>query len=284
MGLLFLQLLTAVVALTLFGRTAPTVERIIDDNVRSLVAVEKMQKALILRASDDHARATFADALDQARANITAEEERAPIRSIEGSWRAAFDGDASSLRLVMASLGELSERNRVAIAASGAEAGRVTQAAGWAIVVLAGVGLGFGLLAVRRANHTVVEPIGRLHDAVEAYRGGEHLRRCEAGNAPREFRAIADALNALMDQVAAQKGAPEIRVPVWINRVLDEVDGPVAVVTPSAEVLASNVAGLAWLADEGAQEALRLALTGEPAEAVEIGDRAIFIRKRVHSV
>lgn len=283
-GLLLLQLLTAVVALALFGRSVPDVERLMNDNVRSLAAVEEMQTALVLRQGGVENRARFEKALQLAQSNITDEAERQPLRAIEGSWRAAFDGDAASLGLVVDSMRDLSTINRDSIAASNETSRLAITAAGWAVVVLAAFGLLFGLMAVRRTNANVVAPITTIGDAIEAYRRGEKLRRCETSGLTHEFRSVADMLNFLMDDLQRATMRKSEGWPIWLNRLLDGFPYPVALVTADAKIVAANVSGLKWLSDVEVSTVLREIRVEAPDRVVELDSNVFFVRGNENNV
>lgn len=280
-GLLFLQLLTAVVALVLFGRTAPTVEKIIDENVRSLVAVEEMQQALIVHragVSDADSRERFTTALANAKDNITVEAERMSLRVIEGSWHAAFDGDEQSMMLVADSLSSLARHNRESISASSDASQRMATSAGWAVVVLAAIGLGFGVLAVRRTNEQIVEPIREIYRSAEAYHRGDKLRRCNPSMLTAEFKVLADAFNALMDaQLVGARDLPIARIPSWINQVLDSYPTAMAVVNTHGDVLAANRQALDWLAHVELHNEVERLKSLDPPQAIKLDERTILV-------
>jgi uncharacterized membrane protein len=82
-ALVLAQVLTLAGAVGLLARMTPAVGRIMEDNERSIAAVESMLAELGSSGVDPGARLRFEEALADARANVTEEAEPAELDRIE---------------------------------------------------------------------------------------------------------------------------------------------------------------------------------------------------------
>ena len=98
-ALALLNLLLAFGSIGLFVRMGPAIERILQENVYSVVAAEKILVELSDGSApplDAESRAQILEALDDAKRNVTEEAERPVLGEIESSLPIAMNGDAGS--------------------------------------------------------------------------------------------------------------------------------------------------------------------------------------------
>ncbi|HHH26894.1 MAG TPA: hypothetical protein ENK57_00880 [Polyangiaceae bacterium] len=279
-GLIALHLASAFAAIALLGRMRPAIEKIIDQNVYSLSAVEEMLSVLAegegVETTSPHAR--FRAAYDRAAANITDERERPILMTIDRLSDASLPIESAPRHALVAELVRLGEVNRDNIVAADHDARRLGTAGAWSLVFLATLTLGSALAALRRMDRRVLQPVEELHDVLLGLRRGEHRRRCRPGlGAADELAQAMAALNRILDDrqsalvtaTAAEHafltGGDEADRATLLH-LLDESEDPVVVVEGTGEVVACNHRGLDRLSDQGDLKAtLARIARGEPA-------------------
>lgn len=204
--LVALNLLLAFGAIGLFVRMGPAIERILDENVRSIVAAEQV----LSRLADDAAltpvtRAQVHDALATAERNVTEEGESAAISTLQAALPDALEGDATARREAVAALRDLSEINRTAMDRADSDARSLGSAGAWSAVFIGGLSFLLSVLVVSRLESRFIRPLSDLHEVVVAARRGERLRRCQLLDAPHEVVQVAEAVNELLDERLAAK-------------------------------------------------------------------------------
>jgi hypothetical protein len=264
-----LVLLTSFSSIGLLTRMAPAIERILEDNVASLVAVEEM---LVLLSSDEHTLilGRFESALSRAEGNITDERERPHLTVVREFHRQALAGGDEARRRVVTALSELAAINRAAMVRADEDAKRMGIAGAWAAVLLGAVAFTWGLLVARRSRHRIFEPMSEVVDVLRNHDRGETSRRCRSMPAPAELMAMMQSLNRVLDEherLARQprpKGAPEDRA--VLLSLLDQRELPTFVITPAGKVEAANARGLEALSNgesERIHGLLRACVAGE---------------------
>ncbi|MGE3672863.1 MAG: hypothetical protein AB7K71_24525 [Polyangiaceae bacterium] len=278
-ALLIVNLASAAAAIGLLGRMRPAIERIIERNIYSLEAVEGM---LVVLSSPDGAtsanQAALDDALIRAERNITGDAERPLIALLRTRLPPALKGDVAARRESLKALQELADVNRKDIEAADQNAKRLGTAGAWAVSFLALVGLGSGLIGLRRFDRRVLAPLEELHSVLTDHTGGQRLRRCGAiGQASKELHESMLSLNQLLDSRAdesvrrtasSQKAGDGEHQSLLA--VLDLIAEPTWLVDDQGSILASNRPGLDRIAAEPElARAVKLLAKGEsePSDA-----------------
>lgn len=281
--LLFVQVLMMFAAVGLLSRMTPAIDKILEDNERSIHAVERMLLVLGEPASTPaHAsdrRERFEQALEDARENITDEREVAVIAQIDERLEAALDGEARASLELRASLGQLGDINRDAMHDANLRAKRLGTAGAWVLVLLGLLGLGLSVAVIRRFQAKLIRPVYELGAVLEACSGGDNHRRFNPVEASSEFREVAQVVNSLVGEHFSrlernwEKVAKLDRVALlWL---LDRRPEPTFVCDEDGAILASNHSGLDALRQHGGP-ALRDRIVrackgekGEKGESVE---------------
>ena len=202
-GALFvLNLLIAFVAIALFSRMGPVIDRIQSENVYSVAAGQQMLAALA-RAEGPLGEAesrAFDQALERARSNVTEPAEREPLDRLTELREAAASGTAAARAETVKQIEMLTAINYRAMAEADREALRLGQAGAWFSVFIAGFALVVSLVAVRRLDQRLVQPIRELWATLQALRAGDTHRRCSPAHAPVEFGRIFAQVHEILDQ------------------------------------------------------------------------------------
>lgn len=199
-ALLAVQVATTLAAIGLLARMSPAVERILEENVATLTAVEDMLAALAVEDGATVAtRSPFAEALARARANVTEPEEVPLLAEIDGLAPAAVAGDPVAVREVVARLEELSDVNRRSMARMDARARQLGMAGAWAAVGLGTIGFVMSVGVSRRLARRIEEPLAEVDAALAAAGHGDIHRRCIVREGPSELVRIAREVNELLD-------------------------------------------------------------------------------------
>jgi methyl-accepting chemotaxis protein len=202
-ALILLNLLLAFGAIGLFVRMGPAIERILQENVYSIVAAEGILAELAEGGSaplPPEARARVGRALNNAKRNITEEEERPVLAALDRSLPPAMDGDPDARREIVASVRQLIRINREAMRGVDEEARRLGGAGAWAAVFVGFLSFLLNVLVVVRLQKRLVRPLVDLHEVLEGARQGEQLRRCRLSDAPREVIQVTQSVNRLLDE------------------------------------------------------------------------------------
>lgn len=198
--LVSVQVLLALGAIELLTRMSPAIERIMQDNVPSIAAVEEMLAALALNEiSEEERQAKVAAALAQARNSLTEPGEAQVLDEIEAFQRRFFAGDREVQANLIERLRRLSEINQESMRRADERARRLGVASAWAAVLLGFCGFWVSLLAISRMRRRFLRPLAELHEVLQAFRAGEQFRRCSLREQPPEFEEIGTAVNRLLD-------------------------------------------------------------------------------------
>lgn len=257
--LLTLHLTAGVAAIAVLGRMRPAIERVIDENVSSLEAVEQMLVVLTEAHGSDISGSPAADrfmaAFARASSRITDERERPLIAGIGDDAEVALGGDLASIVRVSERLVALGEVNREHLRVADVEVQRLGNAGAWAVVFLAVLTLLGGIVAVRRFDRLALRPLEELLEVLVAADAGHTLRRCGPANgASSEIGAAMAALNHLLDvrgqgrPTAAPRADDTLRAALLA--LLDQRTSPTAVVDRRGVVMAASRSALAVLASE----------------------------------
>jgi len=281
LGLLLLGLRAAVILLGLgsvamFNRMSPAIERILAENVVTLVATEEMLVALADPSlSEEEAKARFAAGLERAKGNLTEPAERPLVEDLERLWPRAFEDPKGIIRgRVLEKVLSLSEVNRRSMQDEDAAARRLGLAGAWAVVVVALIILGITLILTRRLEQRVVGPLVALSQRAQQIRGGDIYVRCPEAGAP-ELEEVSRVLNQLLDSQQTPKRAQDLAKTDrrLLLHLLDQRAGAWIAASDTGEVLAANAVALELIQDHGTPDPARLAglRTEEGSEEVTRG-------------
>lgn len=198
-----LNLVLAFVAIGLFVRMGPAIERILQENVYSIVAAEEILAELAEAGTaplPPDARARVRQALDNARRNITEDEERPVLEALERALPAALEGDTEARRQAVDSVRQLLRTNREAMHTVDREARRLGAAGAWTAVFVGFLSFLLSVSVVVRLQKRFVRPLVDLHQVLEEARQGDRLRRCRLLDAPSEVSQVTRAVNRLLDE------------------------------------------------------------------------------------
>jgi len=281
--LLAVHLATAFTAVALLGRMRPAIELIIEDNVRSLEAVEEVLTVLSDPTADERDERAHA-AFDRAAHNVTNEEERPVIELIRVNLDNALAGDDAAVAIVSSQLRRLAEINRHDLETSDRRAQQLGSAGAWTVVILTLFTLTFGVVARRRLDTQVLVPLEELHEVVDDLGEGHALRRCRPNLvAAGELGQIMHTFNRLLDD-RVENRAPDPddqQAEATANRavLLALLEGharPAAVLTDEGKLVAASRDLMDRIAsDEEVMARLRAAIDGEGAKVLKIGTRVL---------
>jgi hypothetical protein len=202
-ALVSLNLLLAFGAIGLFVRMGPAIDRILEENVLSIVAAEEMLAELAAHEPAllaPEVRARVRQSLDRAQLNVTEEAERPILAAIEGQLADAMDGSVSARAAMIREVRRLILINREAMNDADKEARRLGIAGAWAAVLVGFGSFMLSVFVVVRLQSRFVRPLEELYQVLEDARGGVRLRRCRTREAPREVVQIARSVNKLLDE------------------------------------------------------------------------------------
>ncbi|PAP77118.1 ATP-binding protein [Rubrivirga marina] len=306
LSFLALTLLTVgigAVAAALLGRLGGAVTQTLDENVRSVVAAERMGRALdaaeAARLGDDDGEAeradrAFRDALGEARTAAVLPEEPALLDTLAASFDAYRQGEASAARVdgLRARLLVLNERAATERAqraeAAGERARRLLLLAVACAVVASGVA---GALLTRR----ITRPLRDLTAGVAEVGRGDFRQRVGAG-AGGEVGALARAFNEMAERLEAYE-ALNVRALLREKRTAESLvaaipspvvvtEGPdarVRLVNEAAEALVGGGAPGRPLAEVASALASARPSDG-PDPLVEVGHQTFRLRRTEVSV
>lgn len=202
-ALVVLNLILAFGSIGLLVRMGPAIERILEENVVSIMAAEAIISELAYTGESPVSAAAaqaIEQALEQVKANVTEAAERPVVAALEQHLPGAMRGETSARHLAVSEVRELIRVNREAMQAADNEARRLGSAGGWAAVLVGFLSFSLSLLVWSRLERRLVRPLLDLYEVLETARQGGQLRRCRTADAPRELTQVADAVNRLLDE------------------------------------------------------------------------------------
>ena len=265
-ALLVIQVVTAFAAIALLGRMSPAIERIIQENVYSITAVEQMLGALVEReASPEEARAHLDEALERAEGNVTEEAERPALEAIRRDAPPALAGDGGATQRALKAMQELGDINRASMRRADDDAKALGEAGAWAVAALGLLGFIGSLWISRRLSRRISEPVSEIYDALLAFNGGDDHRGCVVSGAPVEIQALGDSLNALFRAISTREGGGSRGTVdrAFVLWTLDQMEEPAALFDTRGLLIATN---------RGAGERLGDALRRELRDRIDAGD------------
>lgn len=202
-ALVLVNLLLAFGAIGLFARMGPAIERILQENVHSIDSVEEMLAELAYAGSaplSSEARTRVDRALENAKLNVTEEEERPVLEALARALPSAMEGETDGRRQAVASARQLIHINRIAMREVDDEARRLGVAGAWAAVFVGFLSFLLSVFVVLRLQKRFVRPLVDLHQVLQVAHEGDRLRRCRLADAPREVIQVTQAVNRLLDE------------------------------------------------------------------------------------
>lgn len=256
--LLAIQLTTTFGGVALLGRITPAVDRIIEENVRTLTATEDMLSALADQGCDPtgiDVQARFDDALGRARANITEPGEEELIRRVEQRWPAAFGGDCNARTELRSAIQGLAEANRASMRHEDELAKALGNGGAWATALLGLCAFATSAALITRFTRRISAPLVEIEQMLDAVVHGDPYRRVRRLPAPDEFHAIAIRINQLLDRRQAKEEAEDPQLVVLdralLHHLLDKMPEPTVAVDTSGAIIAASDAAMDLLAGPG---------------------------------
>jgi nitrogen fixation/metabolism regulation signal transduction histidine kinase len=243
--LLVVQVLTSLVAIAMLGRMSPAIERILQENVYSVQAVEEMLVVLATPGPEDAAEsAVYREALQRASSNVTEAEEPPVLATLRSAADGTMAGDPAARQQSAEALRELGRINREAMVRADEEAKRLGTAGAWAAAFLGFVGLLASFVSIARARRRFVAPVAAITRAVAQQETGDLHRRCIVpdGSAA-ELEKLGRFLNELLDH--REHSVQAVHVVETVERsvalhLLDQMGEPVAVIDAFGELVVAN--------------------------------------------
>jgi methyl-accepting chemotaxis protein len=202
-ALVVLNLCLAFGAIGLFVRMGPAIERILQENVYSIAAAENMTAELALAGGaplEPDARMRIERALAHAKRNVSEEQERPVLATLDRVLPSAIAGEPEGRRQAVVAVRQLIRINRVAMRNGSEEAWRLGGAGAWAAVFVGFLSFLLSIFVVVRLQKRFVRPLVDLHQVLESARRGDRYRRCRLADAPREVIQVTQAVNRLLDE------------------------------------------------------------------------------------
>ncbi|MCA9683839.1 MAG: hypothetical protein KC457_16685 [Myxococcales bacterium] len=283
-ALLAIQVLTMIAAVALLARMTPAVDRILEENDKSLQAVEAMLLVLAEPAPSSSAPnrrddrwQRFDAALSVAQGNITEDSEAEVIETIANRAPAALAGDPEQAAAVRDELWELADINRESMFRANERAKLLGSAGAWALVFLGLLGMVASLALMRRARTKLIRPVYELGAVLQACHAGDGHRRFNPLGASWEFREVAVVINSLVEEHFAnveQHWEAVAKVDrLALLSLLDELPGARFVCGRDGTIVAANAEGLRRLSEadgSALREALRTACVTGADDAVDL--------------
>jgi methyl-accepting chemotaxis protein len=186
----------------LFARMGPVIARILQANVVSMDAAERIAFEFASNAgsfTEESRRRVVAD-LEVIGANITEKGEAEIFGQLRASTKTALDGDLQARAFALGQLRSLIAVNREAMTAVDLEARRLGAAGAWAAVFVGAVSFALSLLIIVQLRRRLLGPLLELHDVLVAAQNGDRFRRCKILEAPVEVQKAAQVVNRLLDE------------------------------------------------------------------------------------
>lgn len=201
-ALILLNLCLAFGSIGLFVRMGPAIAHILEENVYSIVVAEEMlaELAETYGPMGPDAISRVRRLLVEAHGNITREEERVVLATLERSLPSVMDGDPDARRQAVRSLRELVRINREAMHHADEEARRLGNAGAWAAVLVGFLSFLLSIVVVVRLQRRFLRPLAELYEVLERARQGDRFRRCKLVDAPQEVVQVMQSTNRLLDE------------------------------------------------------------------------------------
>lgn len=203
-----LNILMSFGAIWTFSRMAPAIEKIIEQNEKSLHACEGMLSHLILVQTANSSQQPapdedeFLHSLDIAKNNITEPREPEYIANIERSYQAAVTGNVEAIRETTFAINNLSNVNREAMVRADEKAKKIGRAGAWGVVFMTTSFFIIAMIFLRSLQRNVITPMDELHATLNSHNNGDHFRRCGPHHPHPDIRYIYEGINRLIDKTS----------------------------------------------------------------------------------
>jgi methyl-accepting chemotaxis protein len=186
----------------LFVRMGPAIARIMQANVLSMDAAERIVFEFAANGASfaPEPRLRVAAEMEKIGTNITEKGEAEVFGLIRASMELAMEGDPQARAAALGQLRRLIAINREAMTAVDLEARRLGSAGAWAAVFVGSISFALGLLIVAQLRRRLLRPVLEIHDVLAAAHNGDRFRRCKLLDAPIEIRKAAESVNRLLDE------------------------------------------------------------------------------------
>ena len=214
-ALVSLNLLLAFGSIGLLVRMGPAIERILQENVYSIMAGEEMLAELAESGGaplSADARGRVQQSFKNAKKNVTEPSERPVLDSLERHLEQAMGGDPQARSQVVGDIRQIIRINREAMRSVDEEARRLGSAGAWASVLVGFFSFLLSLFVVVRLQNRFVRPLVDLYQVLESARQGDRLRRCRLVEAPREVIQVTQSVNKLLDERLQRDNADGLRL------------------------------------------------------------------------
>lgn len=256
-SLVVVHIVTAFGAIGLLSRMSPAVENILEENVYSNEAAERILATLALADPTPATvmRERFDSNLQRLRNNITEAEETPVIDEIERALAEVVNGELPAREEAVRGLLKLISINREAMVKADEDAKRLGTAGAWAAVFLALVGFACSVVVVSGIRQRILSPVEDLSATLEAARHGDLHRRCKKWSSPAEVRTALTEVNKLLDErlermAVAQAESNAGRIIAL--HLMERSEAPTFVLGSQGEIVLANQKALERLSrDEG---------------------------------
>jgi hypothetical protein len=252
------QLVVTFGVMGLLTRMAPAVEKVIDENVTSITAVEQMYASLAARdcgLSLAEAEARFDEGLAAARASAYLPGEAQLVDQIDKTWRTGLAGECDARLRTGALLSELADINRGEMEKADEQAKQLGGAGAWAATLLGLFSFAAGVALIRAYTRRFAEPMAEVEAVLAAVHRGDPYRRARRLDAPQEYGTIAMRLNQMLDRRLAREEGQDPRLAIvdrtLLHHLLDRLPEPMVAVDTSGAIIAASDRALDILAGAG---------------------------------
>ena len=186
--LITMNLVVSFCTIWLFIRILPAIDLIVQNNISSIEAAENMLTTLSVIENEGTTKRdlqAFKIALNDAKNNITNEDEKIALGIINRSYRKAFENDISSRK-------EISRLKK--------EASQISMAGAWGLVFMSLFMFFITLWFLRKLDKKLLVPTNEIYDVIKCYKNNEKFRRCKGTNLNRDIKFIFNGVNDLLDE------------------------------------------------------------------------------------
>lgn len=241
----------AFAAVGLQQRLNPTVHEIERRNVASVMATLEMLELLTHTESDVMSSTDereFRTLLTLLRDRVSEDGEIAIVDALDAALPLTIVGDDQAVTATVASLRDMIAINRKGMDVRADRAFRLAQGGIWVLVFLIWAGIAAVMVVYRRLVSNIVVPIERIAGAMNEAQHGRTMLRASHGDAPKELRELAEALNRLLDlrDLTYEERARRARAPLGdvASTLLERVPTPTWIVDGAGHILAANQDGM----------------------------------------
>ena len=249
----------AFVAIGLFSRMKPALERIREENVVTLDASREILLVFTSRggeALDSNDRSRVEKALTVMRNNLTIENEGAMVADVTDAVARALTGDRGGLNDIARSIDTLARANTKAMGEADDEAQRLGEAGAWTAASGGLLLVLIGLYTRLRLERRIVRPAVELVRVLDAMRKGDERARCKNLRGAVELERALKHTNRLLDRALHDGkggGGTDPRLgaqAVALSWLLAQREGAWALISATQGIVSANDAGHERLAAE----------------------------------